>query len=91
MKHEPAIASHDFPHGPEAMTPVDTTCGLAKRLQKSLQEHWTRQSTAPWTLIHWDAHAEILLLPAMHGGTFAIAPRGAAALQDSGARGPSAR
>lgn len=63
-----------FADGIKIMRPYlgSTTCGLAKRLQESLQERWTRQSTAPRTLIHWDAHAANLLLPSMNGGVFAV-------------------
>jgi hypothetical protein len=49
-----------------------TTYHLAERLQDGLQERWTRQSTAPQTLIQWDAHAANLLLPSPRGGAFAV-------------------
>ena len=60
--------------GLEAMGPdLDrTTYHLAARLQDGLQERWTRQSTAPQTLIQWDAHAANLLLPSPSGGDFAV-------------------
>jgi hypothetical protein len=46
------------------------TRSLAARLQAGLQERWIRQSAAPRTLIHWDAHAANLMLPSVNGGTF---------------------
>jgi hypothetical protein len=45
---------------------------LATRLRAGLQERWRRQSTAPRTLIHWDAHAANLMLPSVNGGTFTV-------------------
>jgi hypothetical protein len=49
-----------------------TTEGLARSLQYGLQEHWMQQSTAPKTLIQWDAHAANLLYPSTSGGEFAV-------------------
>jgi hypothetical protein len=45
---------------------------LATRLQAGLQERWRRQSTAPRTLIHWDAHAANVMLPSAHGGPLTV-------------------
>jgi hypothetical protein len=49
-----------------------TTQARARRLQDRLQERWLHQTTAPRTLIHWDAHAANLLCPSSCGGEFAI-------------------
>jgi aminoglycoside/choline kinase family phosphotransferase len=49
-----------------------TTRRLAARLQDGLQERWNHQYTAPRTLIHWDAHAANLLLPATAGGPWTV-------------------
>jgi aminoglycoside/choline kinase family phosphotransferase len=63
-----------FERGIAMMRPYldHSTCSLAKRLQKNLQERWTGQSTAPRTMIHWDAHAANLMLPSPNGGAFAV-------------------
>lgn len=45
-----------------------TTRRLAARLQDGLQEQWNRQYATPRTLIHWDAQAANLLLPATADG-----------------------
>ena len=61
-----------FDAGLRVMSPYldHATRSLAVRLQSGLQERWGRQSTAPRTLIHWDAHAANVMLPSVNGGTF---------------------
>jgi Phosphotransferase enzyme family len=63
-----------FEAGIRVMSPhLDhATRSLAARLQTGLQERWRRQSTAPRTLIHWDAHAANFMLPSVHGGPFTV-------------------
>jgi hypothetical protein len=61
-----------FEAGLKVMSPYldHATLSLAARLQAGLQERWWRQSTAPRTLIHWDAHAGNVMLPSVNGGIF---------------------
>jgi hypothetical protein len=63
-----------FEAGIRVMSPhLDhATRSLAARLQAGLQERWRRQSTAPRTLIHWDAHAANFMLPSANGGPFTV-------------------
>jgi hypothetical protein len=61
-----------FEAGVKVMSPYldHATHSLAVRLQAGLQERWNRQSTAPRTLVHWDAHAANVMLPSVNGGPF---------------------